>query len=152
MKDMKLNHYRFSISWPRILPTGIKSKTDGMTLPLNEEKSWVMTDRLFCSIADRINEKGMQHYDDLISMLLENQITPIVTLYHWDLPQVSVRGKIQRWFLYPVWWECTLYYFHPELWSKLLLRVVWMVRNSHVFSGSSGEIWRLAEQQHDPFL
>lgn len=25
MKDMKLNHYRFSISWPRILPTGIKS-------------------------------------------------------------------------------------------------------------------------------
>lgn len=26
MKDMKLNHYRFSISWPRILPTGLKSK------------------------------------------------------------------------------------------------------------------------------
>lgn len=25
MKDMKLNHYRFSISWPRILPTGVKS-------------------------------------------------------------------------------------------------------------------------------
>ncbi|TSK19974.1 Lactase-like protein [Bagarius yarrelli] len=62
MKDMKLNHYRFSISWPRILPTGIK--------------------------ADQINEKGIQHYDNLINMLLENQITPIVTLYHWDLPQV----------------------------------------------------------------
>lgn len=28
MKDMKLNHYRFSISWPRILPTGVKGKTD----------------------------------------------------------------------------------------------------------------------------
>lgn len=26
MKDMKLNHYRFSISWPRILPSGVKSK------------------------------------------------------------------------------------------------------------------------------
>uniref|UniRef100_W5UL36 Cytosolic beta-glucosidase n=1 Tax=Ictalurus punctatus TaxID=7998 RepID=W5UL36_ICTPU len=62
MKDMKLNHYRFSISWPRILPTGIKS--------------------------DQINEKGIQHYDNLINMLLESQITPIVTLYHWDLPQV----------------------------------------------------------------
>ncbi|MCI4393090.1 hypothetical protein PGIGA_G00153480 [Pangasianodon gigas] len=62
MKDLKLNHYRFSISWPRILPTGIKS--------------------------DKINEKGIQHYDSLINMLLENQITPIVTLYHWDLPQV----------------------------------------------------------------
>ncbi|KAL7831075.1 hypothetical protein SRHO_G00305770 [Serrasalmus rhombeus] len=62
MKDMKLNHYRFSISWPRIMPSGIKS--------------------------DQINEKGIQYYDNLISMLLENQITPIVTLYHWDLPQV----------------------------------------------------------------
>ncbi|KAK2819810.1 hypothetical protein Q7C36_021456 [Tachysurus vachellii] len=62
MKDMKLNHYRFSISWPRILPTGIKS--------------------------EKINEKGIQHYESLINMLLENQIMPIVTLYHWDLPQV----------------------------------------------------------------
>ncbi|TRY82024.1 hypothetical protein DNTS_006672 [Danionella cerebrum] len=61
MKDMKLNHYLFSISWPRILPSGIR--------------------------ADYINEKGLDHYDNLINMLLENRITPIVTLYHWDLPQ-----------------------------------------------------------------
>ncbi|XP_023278343.1 lactase-like protein isoform X1 [Seriola lalandi dorsalis] len=62
MKELKLNHYRFSISWPRLIPTGIKS--------------------------DHINEKGIQYYDELIDHLLENKITPIVTLYHWDLPQV----------------------------------------------------------------
>ncbi|XP_076589127.1 lactase-like protein isoform X1 [Chaetodon auriga] len=62
MQELKLNHYRFSISWPRLIPTGIKS--------------------------DHINEKGVQYYDNLINHLLENKITPIVTLYHWDLPQV----------------------------------------------------------------
>ncbi|KAK7891225.1 hypothetical protein WMY93_023188 [Mugilogobius chulae] len=62
MKDLNLNHYRFSISWPRLIPTGIKS--------------------------DHINERGIQYYDDLLDTLLENNITPIVTLYHWDLPQV----------------------------------------------------------------
>ncbi|KAF7648913.1 hypothetical protein LDENG_00150340 [Lucifuga dentata] len=67
MKDMKLNHYRFSISWPRILPKGLKS--------------------------EHINEKGIKYYDDLINMLLDNKITPIVTLYHWDLPQsIAVEG------------------------------------------------------------
>ncbi|CAL9697465.1 unnamed protein product [Knipowitschia caucasica] len=62
MKEMKLNHYRFSISWPRLIPTGIKS--------------------------DHVNERGIQYYDELLDALLENNITPIVTLYHWDLPQV----------------------------------------------------------------
>lgn len=42
--------------------------------------------------ADHINEKGIQYYDDLINLLLENKITPIVTLYHWDLPQVGAQN------------------------------------------------------------
>ncbi|XP_077600609.1 lactase-like protein isoform X3 [Stigmatopora nigra] len=62
MKELKLNHYRFSISWPRLIPTGIKT--------------------------DHINERGIQYYNDLIDHLLGSKITPIVTLYHWDLPQV----------------------------------------------------------------
>ncbi|XP_009993621.1 PREDICTED: lactase-like protein [Chaetura pelagica] len=61
LKELKVNHYLFSISWPRIMPTGIKEK---------------------------LNEKGIQFYNDTINSLLENNIIPIVSLYHWDLPQV----------------------------------------------------------------
>lgn len=58
MKSMGVNAYRFSISWSRILPQG----------------------------RGKINEKGIKFYDDLIDELLFNNITPWITLYHWDLP------------------------------------------------------------------
>lgn len=58
MKDMGLKAYRFSISWPRIQPTG----------------------------RGKGNEHGIAFYNDIINTLLENDIEPWVTLYHWDLP------------------------------------------------------------------
>lgn len=58
MKKLNLKAYRFSISWPRILPDGV----------------------------GKINEKGLAFYSDLVDRLLKNGITPYITLYHWDLP------------------------------------------------------------------
>lgn len=58
MKEMNLGAYRFSLSWPRIMPEG----------------------------KGRINEKGFAFYDAFIDLLLENGIEPYVTLFHWDLP------------------------------------------------------------------
>lgn len=66
LKNLSLDHYRFSISWPRVIPTG----------EIAEDGSGV-------------NEVGVQYYSDLIDELLNNGITPMVTLYHWDLPQVN---------------------------------------------------------------
>lgn len=59
MCDLGINTYRFSLSWPRLIPTG-----DG---PLNPQ--------------------GVDFYDRLIDSLLEAGIQPFLTLYHWDLPQ-----------------------------------------------------------------
>ena len=60
MKKMNLQAYRFSVSWPRIFPNG----------------------------KGKINQKGVEFYDNLINELLANDIEPFVTLYHWDLPLV----------------------------------------------------------------
>jgi len=65
MKQMGLRAYRLSISWPRVLPDGTGS----------------------------INEKGLAFYDQLIDALLEADITPWVTLFHWDYPyELYCRG------------------------------------------------------------
>lgn len=64
MKSLGLSAYRFSLSWPRILPDG----------------------------EGDINEKGIAFYNKLINELLRNNITPWVTLFHWDLP-LSLQNK-----------------------------------------------------------
>lgn len=58
MADMGIRNYRFSISWPRVLPDG----------------------------TGRVNPAGLQFYSDLVDCLLAHGIRPFVTLFHWDLP------------------------------------------------------------------
>ena len=58
MKSLGIQGYRMSAAWPRVLPEGM----------------------------GRINEAGLDFYDRLIDALLKADITPYVTLYHWDLP------------------------------------------------------------------
>jgi beta-glucosidase len=59
MRTMNLNSYRFSISWPRVQPDG----------------------------SGPANSKGIDYYNRLVDALLQARIRPLVTLYHWDLPQ-----------------------------------------------------------------
>src|SRR5687768_16278887 len=58
MRDLGLQAYRFSVSWSRIHPEG----------------------------KGRVNQKGLDFYSRLVDELLANDIEPLLTLYHWDLP------------------------------------------------------------------
>ncbi|CAO1424560.1 unnamed protein product [Diamesa tonsa] len=64
IKAIGFQHYRFSISWTRILPY----------------------DNL------NVNQKGIDYYNRLINDLIANNIEPVVTMYHWDLP-VYIQDK-----------------------------------------------------------
>ncbi|XP_030648234.1 klotho [Chanos chanos] len=59
LQQLGVSHYRFSLSWPRIFPNGSRSS---------------------------YNEKGADYYKTLIRGLKEIKVQPVVTLYHWDLP------------------------------------------------------------------
>jgi beta-glucosidase len=59
MKRLGLHSYRFSIAWPRVMPDG----------------------------TGEVNQRGLDFYRRLIDGLLERDIAPMATLFHWDLPQ-----------------------------------------------------------------
>lgn len=69
MKECGFTSYRFSIAWPRIYP-------DNSGVP---------------------NQLGIDFYNNLINELIENGITPIVTLYHYDMP-VWVDEEFNGWY------------------------------------------------------
>ena len=58
MRELGATSFRLSVAWPRILPEG----------------------------RGRVNQAGLDFYDRVIDELLANDIEPLVTLYHWDLP------------------------------------------------------------------
>ena len=63
MKELGVDAYRFSISWPRIFPEG----------------------------TGEISETGVKFYSELIDELLANGIEPYITLFHWDYPYALYR-------------------------------------------------------------
>ena len=70
MSRLGLGAYRFSVAWPRVIPSG----------------------------RGPVNAPGLDFYDELVDELLLNDIQPFVTLYHWDLPQPleSAGGWLNR--------------------------------------------------------
>ncbi|XP_008213502.1 myrosinase 1 [Nasonia vitripennis] len=60
LKKIGVDHYRFSLSWSRILPTGYTNV---------------------------VNKAGVKYYHDVLDELEKNGIIPMVTIYHWDHPQ-----------------------------------------------------------------
>mmetsp|Transcript_20385 Transcript_20385/g.30148 ORF Transcript_20385/g.30148 Transcript_20385/m.30148 type:complete len:504 (-) Transcript_20385:473-1984(-) len=67
MQSLGIRNYRFSISWSRILPNGVGD----------------------------VNTDGIDYYNRLIDCLLSHGIEPLVTLYHWDLPESLNKGEYE---------------------------------------------------------
>ena len=59
LSEMEFNAYRFSIAWSRVLPQG----------------------------KGQVNQKGLDYYNRLVDALLARDITPFITMFHWDMPQ-----------------------------------------------------------------
>lgn len=62
LKLLGLNYYRFSLSWARIVPKGLAGS--------------------------EVNMDGIAYYRDLMKELISNGIEPMVTIFHWDMPQI----------------------------------------------------------------
>jgi beta-glucosidase len=68
MERLGIQTYRFSVAWPRVLPFG----------------------------QGQVNDKGLDFYDRLVDALCREQIEPMLTLYHWDLPE-ALQSQLGGW-------------------------------------------------------
>ncbi|XP_019725077.1 klotho isoform X1 [Hippocampus comes] len=69
IRQLGVSHYRFSLSWPRIFPNGTRGS---------------------------LNEAGVRYYRGLLARLKEARVEPVVTLYHWDLPD-ALQQRLGGW-------------------------------------------------------
>ena len=116
MAEMGLRAYRFSVAWSRIYPDG----------------------------TGILNEKGLDFYEALVDELLKYKIEPVVTLYHWDIPQY-IQDRDNGWES-----RQTIEYFHTycvALFERLGKKVsYWITFNEQNVFTSMGYRW----QSHPP--
>ncbi|XP_067663553.1 lactase/phlorizin hydrolase-like [Haliotis asinina] len=124
---LKVSYYRFSVSWSRILPNG--------------------------TLSGGINQKGIDYYHILIAELLKNDIKPMVTLCHWDLPQAleDKGGFLNENFVY--WFRDYADLCFKEFGNSVPLwitlhRPSMTAINSYEVRKVSPPTWNLTESQH----
>uniref|UniRef100_A0A1I7XZY6 Beta-glucosidase n=1 Tax=Steinernema glaseri TaxID=37863 RepID=A0A1I7XZY6_9BILA len=114
LKQLGVQQYRFSLSWPRLLPNGKPSE---------------------------VNPKGVEYYNKLIDGLVAAGIEPLVTLYHWDLPlALNDRGgwltsEIAEWFADYARFCFRTFGDRVKKWATL--NEPW----THVSCGYNGDLW-----------
>ncbi|MBM7692052.1 6-phospho-beta-glucosidase [Peribacillus deserti] len=106
MAEMGMRAYRFSVAWTRIFPNG----------------------------KGEINPKGLEFYNNLINELKANNVEPILTLYHWDLPQ-ALQDEYGGWESRNIIKDFTAY--SVELFKQFGARVKYWVslNEQNIFTG-----------------
>lgn len=93
--------FKLSFSWSRILPNGF---------------------------TDNVNEDGVQFYKNVINEILENGMTPMVTLFQWDLPyNIQKMGGLSNplfvdWFEYYARFVFSTFGDKVSIWEKFIIR------------------------------
>lgn len=113
MKEMGLKAYRFSISWARIFPKG----------------------------KGEINPKGVEFYHKIIDKMIEAGVEPVLTIYHWDLPQ-ALQDEYDGWESRKIIKDFDNYcrFLYKEYGSKVKY---WVSLNEQNIFTQLGYLWKL---------